>query len=69
MLVNVQLYRFYHTRRVQVCVAKNGAVLSLKTQYSICSTDDEIHQTLRTWRCTPWPVPSCFELEFQFVSE
>lgn len=53
----------------QVCVAENGAVLSVKTLYGILGADDEIHQTLRTWRCPPWPVPSCFELEFQFVSE
>ncbi|MFO0576910.1 MAG: serine/threonine-protein kinase [Polyangia bacterium] len=53
----------------ELCMDREGKVLSVKAQRSIQGADAAIIATLRTWRCAPWPVPSCSVVDLAFDIE
>lgn len=57
------------TGSYKICIAANGTILSVETVAGIPGADENIAQTLRTWRYKPQPIPICFIQFFEFHVE
>lgn len=55
------------TGSYKICIAANGTISSVETVMSIPGADENIAQTLHTWRYKPQSIPICFVQFLEFV--